>query len=71
MLERQLSNIDRFSREEYNLWKFPIQAILTRKDLYIMVDGTTIWTSKNAIEYTRNNNQALAIKCATIDKKIL
>jgi hypothetical protein len=61
MLERELSNIDQFSREEYNLWKFHTQVVLTKKDLYIVVDGTTIWTLENAIEYTRNNNQALAI----------
>jgi hypothetical protein len=44
MSEREISNIDWFSREEYNLWKFHIHAILTRKDLYIIVDGTSICT---------------------------
>jgi hypothetical protein len=40
MSKRELSNIDQFLGEEYNLWKFQVQVVLTRKDLYRIIDGT-------------------------------
>ncbi len=71
MSEKELSNIDQFSREEYNLQKFHIQVVLPKKHLYKIIYGTTICTLENVIEYAKKNSQALAIQCAMINKKIL
>ena len=37
---RELSNLEKYSGKEYNLWKFQAQAFLNGRGLLEIVDGT-------------------------------
>lgn len=69
-----LGNIERFSGENYHLWKFQMRAVFLGKELMSVVDGSEPKppsAGADQIAWIKKDNQAISLLCQVLDKKHL
>jgi len=56
-----LSNIEKLTESNYELWKVQMKSILVYNDLWQYVDGTEIKSPENAHDWIKKDSKALAL----------
>ena len=56
-----LSNIEKLTEENYELWKVHMKSVLIFNDLWSYVDGTEVKTDANVADWTKKDSKALAL----------
>ena len=56
-----LSNIEKLTEGNYELWKVHMKSVLIFNDLWPYVDNTEVKTDANVADWTKNDSKALAL----------